>query len=65
MGFGAEIDRNFIFLLANPQPLCYHVFVTKIKGFRKGGLTMQKNRRYQNKIEELTIKGTALRKHYR
>ena len=31
----------------------------------KGGLTMQKNGRYQNKIEELTIKGTALRKYDR
>lgn len=30
------------------------------KRFRKGVFTMQKNREKQNRIEKLTIKGTAL-----
>ena len=29
-GISTEISTEFFFLLANSQPLCYHVFVTKI-----------------------------------
>lgn len=55
--------------LAKPQALCYHIFVTKIKGnkgFMKGGLTMQNNdRQQQSRIEKPIIKGTALRRYDR
>lgn len=34
-------------------------------GFKKGGLTMQKNRNNQNRIKKLTIKGAEVLSFYR
>ena len=49
------------YLLANPEYLCYYEFVADVIHYdTKGVLAMQKNRKDQNKTEELTIKGTAL-----
>ena len=55
-----------IFLLANLRLLCYHGVVSEIKENRdinKGGFIMQNNRQDRNKIEELSIKGTAIRRY--
>ena len=49
------------YLLVNPECLCYDEFVADMIQYEtKGVFAMQKNREYQNKTEELTIKGTAL-----
>ena len=47
--------------LANPEYLCYYEFVADVIHYdMKGVPAMQKNSKDQNKIEQLTIKGTAL-----